>query len=224
MPTGQGANQALVRGDKCYIVNSLSNAVQVIDTKTLAILGEISTGAGTNPEDMDFIDDNTAAVSCYLTNEVVIENLDFAKPQSERVIARIPMPSSDQLPHDPGKSTKAGPGGIAVIGDKCYAVCANLSNVHVAGGPGILVEIDIPSRTIVSTTAASGRDTIGLLYSGRFPERLDNHICRRLFTYEGFVGAGMVESYDLTAGKIFQSVKVDGLPFDGAVGPDEFCS
>jgi hypothetical protein len=221
LSTGQASNQIAVRSDKCYIVNSLSNAIQIVDIPSLTTLGEISTGPATNPVFMDFINNSTAVVSCYLSNEVLIVDLSLDTPPSNRIIARIPMPSTDSWPRDPGHSTNSRPGGICVVDNKCYVVCANLSMVHVAGGPGVLVEIDIPSRQITGIHFLSGRDTTGILHSDRFPSRLIIISAGTYALTQGFIGDGTIESYDIDTGDIFQVVKVDGAPFEGAVGTDD---
>jgi len=133
LPIGQGVSQMLIRNGICYIVNALSNSIQIVDPVKLKTIGEISLGAGTNPEFMDFVDDHTAVVSCYLTNEVVLVDLSPAADPHDRILARIPMPTGNRLPHDPGIPTAARPGGIAALGDQCYVACANLSMMHVAG-------------------------------------------------------------------------------------------
>jgi hypothetical protein len=221
LPIGQGVSQMLVRNGICFVVNALSNSIQIVDPVKLATIGEISLGAGTNPEFMDFIDDQTAVVSCYLTNEVVIVDLSPATDPHERILARIQLPSGDQLPHDPGVPTAARPGGVAVIDDKCFVACANLSMMHVAGGPGLLVQIDLQSHSVSGIKELTGRDTTGLLHSDRFPNRLIITSAGDYDIGEGFAGNGTVESYNLTSGEIFQVVQVDGAPMSGSIGADD---
>jgi hypothetical protein len=221
LPIGQGVSQMLIRNGICYIMNALSNSIQIVDPVKLKTIGEISLGAGTNPEFMDFVDDRTAVVSCYLTNEVVLVDLSPAADPHDRILARIPLPSGDRLPHDPGIPTAARPGGIAALGDQCYVACANLSMMHVAGGPGLLVEIDLTSRSVKTIYELSGRDTTGLLHSDRFPNRLIITSAGDYTLGEGFKGNGTVESLNILTGEIFQVVGVDGAPLAGTIGPDD---
>ena len=72
---GLYANQMKVRGERAYIVNSGLNAIQVVDLNTRTTLQTINLGPGTNPWGMDFIDDQTAAVSLLFTNQVVFVDL-----------------------------------------------------------------------------------------------------------------------------------------------------
>jgi len=221
LETGQSPNYMTVRDGICYVVNSLSNSIQIIDPENLETLREISTGAGTNPMVMDFVDETTVMVSCYLSNEVLIIDIREDTPSDERILKRIAMPEDDELPHDTGKASYARPGGLAVVGDRCYVACANLSMVHVAGGPGVLAVINTSSGEITGQIELSGRDTISVLHSERFPERL---IILSAGNYEpgtGFAGDGTVESLDISSGEIFQVIEIDGSPFEGTVGPED---
>jgi hypothetical protein len=221
LPTGQAPNQLTMRDGLCYVVNSLSNSIEIIDPVAMTILREISTGKGTNPVFMDFIDSDTAFVTCYLSNEVFLIDLRAETDSENRIIAGIAMPSPPELPHDPGISTQARPGGIAITSGFAYVACSNLKMYHVAGGPGVLVEIDISDREISGIYELSGRDTISVLHSPRFPDRL---IIASAGSYEiadGFVGDGKVESFNLESKGLFQAVAVDGAPFGCVVGPDD---
>ncbi len=221
LPTGQAPNQFAIRDGICYLVNSLSNAIQVIDPKTLTTIREISTGAGTNPMFMDFVDDTTAFVTCYITNEVLLVDLKTETEPENRIIERIPLPDSDELPHDEGVTTNARPGGLAVVDNRCFVACSNLQMAHMAGGPGVLIEIDIPTLSISAIHELTGRDTTQVIHSPRFPERLIILSAGDYDFMEGFIGNGVVESLDLETGEIFQVIEIDGAPFGGAIGPDD---
>lgn len=219
--TGQSPNFMTVRDGTCYLVNSLSNSIQIIDPENLETVREISTGAGTNPMVLDFVGETIVMVSCYLSNEVLMIDISEGTPFNERILKRIAMPEGDELPHDTGKASYARPGGLDVVGDRCYVACANLSMVHVAGGPGVLAVIDASSGEITDRIELAGRDTISVLHSDRLPERL---IILSAGNYEpgtGFAGDGKVESLDITSGEIFQVIEIDGAPFGGTVGPDD---
>jgi len=221
LDTGQAPNFMTIRGNTCYLVNSLSNSIQLIDINSLATTGEISTGPGSNPMQIEFIDDTTAIVTCYLSNEAVIIDLDPATPADVRITARIPMPTPDELPRDGDNVSYARPGGVAVIGNSAFVLCSNLSGYHVAGGPGVIVIIDLDTLEIESTIVLSGRDSISLLHPPRFPERLVALSAGDYDFESGFHGNGMVESIDLNTREIFQTIELDGAPFDGTIGPDD---
>lgn len=221
LPTGQSPSQMIFHDGLVYLVNSLSNSIQIIDPEIPETVREISTGAGTNPIAVAFIDENTLAASCYLTDEVIIIDMRSDTPPSERIIARVEMPPPDKLPHDPGKITRAAPGGLVVTDNKIYVVCSNLIFFHTAGGPGVLVEIDIENRRIDRTWPLTGRDTTGILHSPRFPRRLVLVSAGDFELSQGFVGSGAVESFDLDTHEIFQLVQVGGSPFEGVIGPND---
>ncbi len=221
LQTGQSPSQIVVKDGLCYIVNSLSNSIQVIDPIAMTTIREVSTGSGTNPMFMEFVDDSSALVTCYLSNEAVLIDLSADTLTEERILGRIAMPDQDELPKDEGKTTDARPGGIAVVDDTAYVACANLEMAHVAGGHGIIVQIDIPSLAIVGTIELDGRDTVSVIRSLRFPNRL---IAISAGDYDpgiGFTGNGLVESIDLISGEIVQGVEVNGAPFGGVIGADD---
>jgi hypothetical protein len=93
--------------------------------------------------------------------------------------------------------------------------------MHVAGGPGLLVEIDIPNRSIRESYTLSGRDTTGLLHSSRFPNRLIIISAGDYQPGKGFVGTGVVESFDIVSCDVFQIVEVDGAPLNGVIGAED---
>ncbi len=221
LATGSSPAQLVVHEDFAYLVNSLSNSIQVIDVVNMATVREISTGAGTNPMSIAFVDDYTAMVSCYLTDEVVLLDISTETPTDERILGRIPMPSPEELPHDPDAATRAAPGELVVVDDRCFVVCSNLIFLHAAGGPGVLVEIDVPSHQISTTHVLNGRNTTGIIHSPRFPRRLVLISAGDFSLSEGFLGNGVVESFDLDAGEVFQVVNVEGAPFDGVIGSDD---
>ncbi len=221
LPTGQAPGQMVVRDGLAYLVCSLSNSIQIIDTNTLTTVREISTGPGTNPMMLDFIDDETVIVTCYVSNDARILDLNPDTPSNERIKTIIPMPGPADLPHDEGASTLARPGGVVVLENRAYVVCANLLGYHQAGGPGLLVEIDLVSMEITATHALHGRDTLSVIHSPRLPDRLII-LSAGTFTYEaGFIGDGTVESFDLNTGEIFQVIDITGAPYAGIIGADD---
>lgn len=213
---GQAPSEIKVRGKLCYVINSLSNSIQVIDIDEMVTVREISTGAGSNPVSMSFLDDTTAFVSCYFSNEVIEVDL-----LNGEIPARIKLPSGSDLPHDDGVKTYARPWGIEIVGNRCFVACANLSMMHVAGGPGLIAEINPITRKLENIYPLSGRDTSGLIYSDRYPSRLFAVSAGDYIVGKGFTGNGKVESFDIETGRVFQSIDVPGAPFSGTVGPDD---
>ena len=219
--TGISPNQMILHNGLCYIVNSLSNSIQVVDPSSFATVREISTGPGTSPNFIAFADETTLLVSCYQTNEVLLADISSIPDLTQYVYGSIPMPDSENLPHDDSVTTYARPGGIMVVNNRAFVVCSNLEGIHMAGGPGLLVEIDIDNLEIENTIELTGRDTTQVLHSPRFPDRLIVMSAGDYSISEGFIGNGIVESIDLNTGGIFQVVEVDGAPFGGVIGPED---
>ena len=63
---GLFTNQILVRGEYAYVVNSGVNEIQVVDLSNNQTVNAIDVGSVTNPWAMDFVDDNTIAVSLLI--------------------------------------------------------------------------------------------------------------------------------------------------------------
>lgn len=220
METGQSPNQLVYHNDLCYLVNSLSNSIQIFDPVTFETIREISTGASTNPMYLDFVDSNTVIVTCHLSNDVLLVDISDTV-DDERILERIAMPSGDNLPNDDDEITYARPGGVVVIGDTAYVACANLNVFSVAGGPGLIIEINLETFEIVETYKLTGRNTTQIFYSTRFPERLIALSAGDYVAVDGYVGNGCIESIDLTSGEIFQVIPIDGAPGSCVVGEDD---
>ncbi|NIT57822.1 MAG: hypothetical protein GWN00_16815 [Aliifodinibius sp.] len=90
LPTGQIPNQILLRDTKAYVVNSGTNDLQVIDLEALSTIQTIDLGSGTNPYNMDFLNDSLAVVSLLLTNEVAIVNLNTAQVEDNISVGSSP--------------------------------------------------------------------------------------------------------------------------------------
>ncbi len=221
LQTGIAPSHMVLHDGLCYIVNSLSNSIQVVDPALLTIIHEISTGAGTNPKFMAFVTDSTALVTCYLSNEVLLVDLDSGASPENQILKSIILPDANDLPSDTPDPTYARPGGIVIVDNKAFAACSNLNSMHEAGGQGIVIEIALPACEISSVIELSGRDTTQVIHSPRFPERLIVMSAGDHTIEEGFKGNGIVESIDLNSGEIFQVIEVDGSPFGGEIGADD---
>lgn len=68
-------NQVAIRGEKAYLVISGLNEIRALDLATFATLQTFDTGAGSNPWEIEFINDELAAVSLLFTNQVIFLNL-----------------------------------------------------------------------------------------------------------------------------------------------------
>jgi hypothetical protein len=128
---GRSPNQVKVAGGRIYIVNSLSNNIQVFDTASFAPQGTIDLGDGANPMNIAFVGDK-GYVSCLLTNDVRVVNL-----ATRAVVKSIPAGS--------------GTTGIAGANGKVYATNTGYSTP--AYLPGSVTVINAVTDAVVDTVA-----------------------------------------------------------------------
>jgi len=127
---GRYANEIKIRGNKGYVVNSGVNELQVIDLQTLSTLNQISLGTGTNPYNMDFINDSLAAVSLLFTNQAAIVNVN-----SGQVVQNV--------------SVGSGPEGVKYYAGKIYVT--NTGYNGLGYDPGTVSVIDATSLSVINT-------------------------------------------------------------------------
>src|SRR3970040_3016477 len=65
---GVAPNQVVVKGNRAYVVNSLSSNIQIIDLSADTTLGFISFGANRNPWAIAFLDSQIAFVTNFAAN------------------------------------------------------------------------------------------------------------------------------------------------------------
>jgi hypothetical protein len=77
---GYGCNDVLAAGGKLYVTNSSLNSVQEIDLPTETTLRQLPTTGGVNPYASALINADTLAVTCWVTNNVVLLRLSDGQP------------------------------------------------------------------------------------------------------------------------------------------------
>ena len=133
---GTWPNQLLYRDGMLYCVNSGSNNIMIFDVDDFTANPEvIDLGAGHNPQNMVFVDDNIAYVSCSISEKVLKVNVS-----SKTVLAEI----------DAG----VGCTGIALSDGKIYA--SNTGYDATIGdwggyGPGTVTVINAETGEVLST-------------------------------------------------------------------------
>lgn len=127
---GLYTNEIKIRGSKGYIINSGLNEIQVINLQSFSTLTRISTGTGTNPYNMDFVNDSLAVVSLLFTNKVAIINVN-----SGSVVQNI--------------NVGYGPEGVKYYNGKIYVTNTNFNGVGY--DPGSISVIDAASLTVINT-------------------------------------------------------------------------
>lgn len=72
---GYGCNDIMTTGSRLYVTNSLLNTVQEIDIASGQTLRDMPTTGGTNPYSVVALNADTLAVSCWVTNNLLLLRL-----------------------------------------------------------------------------------------------------------------------------------------------------
>lgn len=154
---GLYTNHVKIRGDKGYVVNSGLNEIQIIDLHTVTTLNQIPLGTGTNPYNLDFINDSLAVVSLLFTNQVAIVNVNNG--QVLQYVAVGSGPEGVKYYHGKIYVTNTGfngvgydPGTVSVIDANTFAV---VNTISVGINPQS-VDVDPNGNMIVSCTGDYG--------------------------------------------------------------------
>lgn len=130
---GTWPNQLVYKDDKLYCVNSGSNNIMIFDVDDFtATPGVIDLGTGHNPQNMVFVDDDIAYVSCSVSNKVLKVNVT-----SKTVLAEI----------DAGIGTT----GIAEAEGKIYASNTAYDAATWGYGPGTVTVINTADDAVATT-------------------------------------------------------------------------
>lgn len=130
--TGESPNQVVFRNGVGYLVNSVSNNIQMFNPFSHTTTGTIDIGENTNPWAIAFASDTKAYVSNLVANNVAVVDL-----VTGTVTGTIP--------------TTAGPEGILVHNGKLYVCCTNFSFADFSYGVGQVVVIDTATDQVLST-------------------------------------------------------------------------
>jgi len=187
--TGDAPNYLAFHSDALYCVNSLSNNVQAFSPAMGDVLAEIELDVGTNPWAMAFASDDKAYVTGYLTDDVVI--LDV---QGNRVRGSIPLGADARSPE-----------GICFVDGKLYVSSVNYNIGTNTYGQGIVTVIDTEADEVIKTIKTTQvnpqvivTDNQGQIYV--------------LCTGDWFSQFGVVDVIDTTADETTQSLPVGGSP------------
>jgi DNA-binding beta-propeller fold protein YncE len=143
---GRAPSRLAARGREVLVVNSLDNAVQILDTATGITAGCIDIGRGTNPWDVcvDPADPSRAWVSTFLTGEIVEVDLDarrvlrraVVEPGAEALLVTATRIAVTLTGYD-GSTGEFGVGQVAVL-DR--ATLAEIRRLDVPANPQHLFE------------------------------------------------------------------------------------
>jgi YVTN family beta-propeller protein len=123
---GDVAQAMTIRGSTGYIVVNNSQKIEIIDIATNLSTGTISTGSGSSPGQMAFVNDTLALVTDLYANALLVVDVT-----TRRVTGTIPV--------------GANPAGVAIAGGKAY-----VSNSGFGSGRTVSV-VSLQSLTMVRT-------------------------------------------------------------------------
>jgi hypothetical protein len=141
-------------GDKLYIINRDTNNITVLDDSTYALVGQMATGAGSNPQDVAVVG-TKLYVPALGTAGVVVGTLGGST-------TTIDLGGASGVNDPDGKPDCVG---AYAVGTDVYVVCEDLNN-FVPRGNGVLVVIDSGSdtiRTVVTLPVANPQGFIKAL-------------------------------------------------------------
>jgi streptogramin lyase len=130
------------------------------------------------------------------------------------------MPGSDELPSDPGETTWARPMGLTVAGDTAYIACGNMDDEYIAGGPGVVVEIDTVSHSVRRFHESGGRNCVNVYHHDGRPDEL---WILNAGTYEpgsGFAGDGTLAIRSIAGDEVIRVVDLQDSPLELVLGND----
>lgn len=211
--TGQAPNCIVQHAEELYVLNSLSNSITVYDPHTLSLKRELSVGAGTSPFSMAFVDDQDFYVTQFNTNTVSRVNA-----YTGQVITVIDLP--DNLPTDEGKTTYPRPSGIYVHNTIAYIACANLDDFYYAGGPGIVVMIDMSTDQVTGWFESGGRNCADITYSPNFPDWLWVVNTGDYSWPDGFSENGTISAFNIHSNELIHVIETNDAPNELIFGPD----
>lgn len=145
-PLGLFTNQVVVHGENAYVINSGTNEIQVINLNTLNTIQTIDVGSGTNPWNMDFVNDSIAAVTLLFTNQAVFVNVN-----SGQIVQTVTVGS--------------GPEGVKYYNGKVY-----VTNTAFNGSgydPGTVSVIDVNNYSVSTVDVGLNPQDLALDSQGR---------------------------------------------------------
>ncbi len=122
-------------GDRLYIINRTENNITVLDAATYALVGQLGTGAGSNPQDVAIVGDKLYAPALG-TAGVVVGTLGSSSPTT--IDLNAATGSTDGKPDCVG---------AFAVGTDVYITCENLVSFAPASA-GKLIVIDATTDTI----------------------------------------------------------------------------
>ena len=179
--------------DRVFIINRFgANNVTIIDAETNLLIDQISTGAGSNPQDVAVVD-QLIFVAAMGTAGVLI--LDSQRP-NDGVVGMVDLSLLDPDDGIPNCSS------IVYVDNKLIVVCGILDDTDqffTPRGPGMVAVIDASDHTLLDSFALSNANPFGFLQKTEF---------------SGLLIATLPNFADLTEGCLEQ-ITLGGSPASG---------
>jgi DNA-binding beta-propeller fold protein YncE len=213
--TGSAPNQILEKDGLVFILNSMSNNLQIIDPEKRIVKTELSLGSGKNPYFMAFYGDD----KLYVTNligedgngDVSVIKKDLSGNYA--MVGTIPLPHNPELEPFSSLETYAKPQGIAVSNSKIYVTLTNLAGWS-PGGPGFVVVIDPSTDQIINKIKTSGLNPSCAYVSKFEPDKI-------FVLHSGtFSGDGLVDLIDTSTDTITGTINTGGAPYSMTLNED----
>ncbi len=150
--------------DKLYIVNRFGHDnITILDAASKSLITQISTGAGTNPQDVAVVGTKLYIAALGAPGILVI---DTESPTDIQTIDLASLDANDGIPDC---------NSIALAGDNVIATCGLLQSFS-AVGPGKVVVIDTTDDTLSNTFDLTTANPFGLLQATPADAMLDGDL------------------------------------------------
>jgi hypothetical protein len=142
------------QGDRLFVINRFGqDNVTVLDSARLTLIDQISTGAGSNPQDAAAVGDTLYVAAL---GEPGILVLDLARPEAG-VVDVIDLAELDPEDGIPDCTS------VVALGEQVVAVCGVLDENLAPRGPGAVALIDGARRALVQTAPLTQVRPFGLI-------------------------------------------------------------
>ncbi len=190
LTVGSSPNQVLVASGMVYVVNSLTNNVMVFNAASLAPVGTINVGDGTNPMNIAVVG-TKAYIACWKSNEVRVADL------STRAVT---------------KSIPAGAGttGIVAVNGKVFAT--NSGYTGDAYLPGVVTVISAASDAVIDSVSVGVNPVVAAVG----PDGNVHVLCTGNYADV----PGVVSVIDPSSDRIVRTIPIGGAPGALAFSPD----
>ena len=148
-------------GERIYIVDRLGGDNVTVLESDLSLVAQISTGVGSNPQDVA-VDRDILFVPALDAPGVVV--LDLSRPEAG-VIETIDLSEIDEVDGIPDCAS------AYIVGNRLFVACSRFERTErawIPRGPGVIAVIDVATKTLESTFELSHPNPFGWLqpYSG----------------------------------------------------------